>query len=312
MLNQCRLLTVAILPFLSVTLSAKHQAPVTAPGDQPTQASDARPSLFLAPPRQADESRRLRLAGGTAFAAMRLLAAPAGQGQGHAVVVAAGILDEHGSYEIELPAGLAGLDFWALVQADNLHFGPLVTAVLAVPATDTGDPNLVPMAGSILVTEIMKNPAAVTDTLGEWVEFYNTRNVPIDIEGWVLSDLGSDATVLDNGGAGIVIPPRGYGVVARDSDPNVNGGLIVLASYSGFSLTNSDDEVRLSLPSGALIDEVAYDDGILWPDPTGASLQLSNRRLGVLMNDEGSHWCAASAAYGAGDLGTPGARNDDC
>jgi len=57
---------------------------------------------------------------------------------------------------------------------------------------------------------------------------------------------------------------------------------------------------------------VAWDDGVSFPDPEGASMALDPAHLDAGDNDDGSSWCEASSAYGEGDLGTPGAANDAC
>ncbi len=242
---------------------------------------------------------------------MRLFAAPAGAGLAHAQPVARAGMDGDGAVRFSLHGSLRGLDLYVAPTAEGLLFGPTVSAMVRVPAQAPMDGLPVPKAGAVLISEIHKDPSAVSDTAGEWIEFYNTTPQAIDIEGWVLSDLGSNATVLDNGGAGILVPQRGYVVVARELDPSLNGGVVAAAAYSQFTLSNGDDEVVLSRPNGLLVDEVHYDD-VSWPDVAGATLQLSNVRLGPLWNDDPSHWCAATQPYGSGDLGTPGVKNDDC
>ena len=165
--------------------------------------------------------------------------------------------------------------------------------------------------GEVIVSEIQKDPTFVSDSVGEWIELFNTRNYPVDIEGWVLSDLGSDATVLDNAGAGIFVPARSYLVLAKNDNPTLNGGVWGAYVYSGMTLSNGADEVVLSR-AGVLVDSVVYDDGVLWPDDAGSALQLSTRRLAPIWNDDGQEWCSATMPYGPGDLGTPGTRNDTC
>ena len=314
MLIQGRLLSAAILPFC--VFSALANGSTTQDQNSPTFEVRARQhaELFLVPASREGEQPKLCLNSQLPLARLRLMASPRGLGQDSAVHVLDTVLDRQGSLRMEIPAGvsLGDLDLWAIVHSDELLFGPMVTAMFSPSVPAFGDISLLPRPGTVIVSEVMKDPSAVSDTNGEWIEFFNTTNAPVDIEGWVLSDLGSDATVLENGGAGIVIPARGYGVIAREIDPSLNGGLSALASYSGVSLTNSDDEVRISLPNGLLVDEIRYDDGVLWPDPNGASLQLSNLRLGTVWNDLGSNWCTATQPYGAGDLGTPGAKNEDC
>lgn len=172
-------------------------------------------------------------------------------------------------------------------------------------------PRVVPgSSGEILLSELMRDPQAVPDAMGEWLEVFNTTNQPIDLEGWSLSDEGSDWTVLDNAGAGIVVPPRGYLVLGRELSPTFNGGADVDAEYQGVVLANGADEVLLRRPGGRLVDRVAYD--ATWPASAGASIELSEGRLGAAWNDDPAHWCLGTSALPAGDLGSPGASNGAC
>ena len=92
---------------------------------------------------------------------------------------------------------------------------------------------------------------------------------------------------------------------------SLNGGLSLDYVYASLQLGNSDDELVLSNTTGT-IDWIAWDNGVVFPDPTGASMSLSPRFLDATSNDDGASWCEASSSYGAGDLGTPGSSNDGC
>lgn len=164
----------------------------------------------------------------------------------------------------------------------------------------------------VLVTEFMKDPAAVSDVRGEWIEFYNPRLTPIDIEGWTLSDYGNDSTVLTNSGSGIIIAPMGLIVLARNGDPMLNGGVNPVATYNGMALANGADQILLSRPDGTLVDAVLYEDGPTWPDRSGASVSLSPRAWRTGHDDVALAWCEGESVMWAGDLGTPALFNDTC
>ena len=168
--------------------------------------------------------------------------------------------------------------------------------------------------GQIVVTEFLKDPTTVSDAKGEWLELYNPGAVTVDVEGWVLSDLGSDATVLDNSGLGIPIAPGGYLVLGRERDPNLNGDVKVDIVYTGFTLSNGADEIRLSTPGGKLVDELLYDDGVLWPDTPGRSISLRPDALDASANDDGANWCHGDTPISGSNpnTGTPGKLNDSC
>ena len=69
--------------------------------------------------------------------------------------------------------------------------------------------------GPLVITEFMKDSGFISDTFGEYVEIYNPTGADIDIEGYTLADLDFDATVLDNGGLGIIVPAGGFAVDRR-------------------------------------------------------------------------------------------------
>lgn len=190
--------------------------------------------------------------------------------------------------------------------ADNQGEGEIID--------DDTAPVTCPMAGDIIITEIMQNPSAVGDAAGEYFEIYNTTATAIDIDGWAIQDDGSDDHTINNGGP-LMVPANGYLVLGINSDMSANGGLTVDYQYSSYSLSNSADEVVLvcdPLVAMTEIDRVDYDGGATFPDPTGASMNLDIAAFDGTSNDMGSNWCESTISYGLGDLGTPNAANESC
>lgn len=167
-----------------------------------------------------------------------------------------------------------------------------------------------PLPGQVVLTELMPNPAAVTDDDGEWIELVNVGTDPVDLEGCVLYGEDGDEDVV-NTDAPLVVPPGGLVVLAKVVDAGLNGGVPGVAYGFGtsFSLTNTGDVVRLEC-DGAVIDEVTYLE--TWPFAAGVAMQLSSASIDATANDAAGSWCAATAAYGSGDLGTPGQANAGC
>lgn len=159
--------------------------------------------------------------------------------------------------------------------------------------------------GDIVIDEIMQNPAAVSDTYGEWFELYNTTASPIDLAGCVIRDDAINTHTITS----LTIPAHGYSVLAKNGDPAQNGGITPDYVYGNdMTLSNAADQIILEC-NQVEIDRVDYDGGPLFPDPNGASMTLGDPSLD---NNVGSNWCEASSPYGAGDLGTPGTANDTC
>jgi len=163
------------------------------------------------------------------------------------------------------------------------------------------------MPGDIIITEIMQNPSAVTDTNGEYFEVYNTTTAAIDMSGWTISDLDTNNHTISSS---VIVPANGYAIIARNADILTNGGITVdYVASSSFVLANGDDEIILT--SGmTIIDQVNYDGGPNFPSPDGASMELSITSLNSTDNDTGSNWGVAVTTFGDGDLGTPGVAND--
>ncbi|PID67974.1 MAG: hypothetical protein CR968_03985 [Flavobacteriia bacterium] len=164
-----------------------------------------------------------------------------------------------------------------------------------------------PGEGSIILTEIMQNPAAVGDNDGEWFEVYNTTSASIDLYGWVIMD-DESADEKFTVESSVVVPAGGYAVFGSNGDTSANGGVTVDYVYSGITLGNGSDGIKLTC-SDTVIDIVVWDNGATFPDPSGASMELANDKLTATDNDNGANWGTATDVYGAGDMGTPGAVN---
>ncbi len=164
--------------------------------------------------------------------------------------------------------------------------------------------------GAIIITEILKNPAVIDDSVGEWFELYNTTESDIDINAWEIKDLGVDKHRIFKAG-GVVVPAETHVILAKSGDPELNGGLEPLYVFSNYNLSNKDDEIILM--SGAVqIDQVAYDNGESFPNDVGRSLTLDPDQYDFEANDLGDNWCSAPVPFGKGDYGSPGADNPSC
>ncbi|VAV83791.1 Alkaline phosphatase [hydrothermal vent metagenome] len=162
--------------------------------------------------------------------------------------------------------------------------------------------------GDIIITEVMQNPAAVSDGSGEWFEVYNTTGAPIDMLGWTIKD-DTSASETYTIATSVVVPANGYVVFGNNADSGTNGGVTVSHQYSGISLGNGTDGLIIEC-SSTTIDNVIWDNGATFPDPNGASMELSTTTLNDTSNDVGTNWAAGTTPFGAGDLGSPGLVNN--
>ncbi|MBT5078660.1 MAG: hypothetical protein HOM61_07110 [Candidatus Marinimicrobia bacterium] len=157
----------------------------------------------------------------------------------------------------------------------------------------------------LVINEIMQNPSAVSDTYGEWIEVTNIGDDVINLDGLILHEDGSESHTINVSG-GLFLLPQEFMVLGINDDFAQNGGIIVDYKYSDFFLSNSWDEVIISHPSGIIIDQVSYDNGISFPDESGKSMVMDSP-----LNDNslGENWTASSNQLPSGDCGTPGVTN---
>jgi lamin tail-like protein len=166
--------------------------------------------------------------------------------------------------------------------------------------------------GDLVISEIMNNPAAVTDENGEWFEIYNTTAHAIDLTGFVLRHQPDQiqSYVI---ASPLVAQPHNYVVLGRSADMAVNGGVVVDHAYgSVVSLNNTSDYLSIETPAAVTIDETAWDE-LSGLDPDGHSRNLDAAAMDATMNDDDTFFCEATTSIpGSIDHGTPGAANDAC
>ncbi|MCB9553331.1 MAG: lamin tail domain-containing protein [Myxococcales bacterium] len=180
------------------------------------------------------------------------------------------------------------------------------------PACEVAQPRA-PQVGDLAITEIMYDPSAVDDSVGEYIEVRNISNSPLELMGLRFRDNTNNAGVTINNS--LVVPPGGYVVAARNINPGINGGVAaVVALNNVLQLGNTNDIVRITYGTPEVdLDSVTYDERVGWPIAIGASLQLgAENDPRVVDNNNAAFWCLSTAPFGAGDRGTPGADNTRC
>lgn len=226
-------------------------------------------------------------------------------------------------YLSEISITLDAGTYYVEVDQSSYATGDIFDYEVAVMATAPAAPS--PYDGVIVINEIMQNPSAVSDSYGEYVELVNLSGADVDIEGWTFGDNDYESFVIyadttghgyEGGGGTTVVPAGGFLVLGASADTSINGGTPVDFEYGGYgeldgiTLSNSSDEVILSDADGLLVDEVWYDNGATFPDPSGASMEFHPDSLAAgADNDDGYAWHAATDPFGDGDFGTPGDAN---
>jgi len=159
-------------------------------------------------------------------------------------------------------------------------------------------------SASLIINEIMYNPARVSDSNGEWFEVYNSGAAAIDLDGYTVT-AGSYSLSI---GSPLMIPTDGFVVFGRKTDSSINGGVTVDEQFY-FTLSNTASEtLTLTAPDSTVIDSVTYGSSLGFPVTNGASICYT----GVGDDNDGTNWVSAETigmTYGDGDYGTPGAPN---
>lgn len=105
---------------------------------------------------------------------------------------------------------------------------------------------------TVVITEFMADPTAVSDVNGEWIEIENRSTEAIDITNWDING----STITGN----VVLVPKARAVICKNENKEENGSVICNAR-SGFSLSQSGDTERTILlrdASNTTVDTVTY------------------------------------------------------
>ena len=96
---------------------------------------------------------------------------------------------------------------------------------------------------------------------------------------------------------------------AKNTDPNLNGGLPDVDFEMNISLNNSASGIAIGV-ADVVVDEILY----VASQAAGKSVSLDPGAYNADANDDAdmAPWCAAVDPYGDGDLGTPKAVNPAC
>ncbi len=174
-------------------------------------------------------------------------------------------------------------------------------------ATETGTPTITPTTApydpqSVIISEVAWAGTAASSS-DEWIELWNPGSTPVDLSGWTLTD-GGDIHIALSG----TIEPGGYFLLERTRDGTISD-IAADQIYTG-SLSNGGEILRLSDPSGNLID-TANNNGGPWPAGSSAPVPLSMEHISDGAESDSS-WCSndglhrnGADAYGNPINGTP-------
>jgi len=167
-------------------------------------------------------------------------------------------------------------------------------------------------AGSLVITEIMKDPNVVADSAGEWFEVTNTSGATIDLAGLVIFSSSSGGEETHVIASSVPVAAGARVVLGISGDTGLNGGVTVGYVYTGITFNNtSDDLVGLRTAGGTVIDQVAF-PAATFPGFAGWAMQLDSAHTTAADNDTAAYWCPSRVKYNTFDMGTPGVANHTC
>ncbi len=157
-------------------------------------------------------------------------------------------------------------------------------------------------AGDLRITELMINPAAVSDDGGEWLELYNSSGRRLILNGLVVE--AAERHVLTSDRL-IYLDPGAYLVLGDSDRLDLNGESPVDYALPGLLLSNEGGEVQVIYGSTLIAHQS-------WGQmASGASYSLDGSRLDQYT--DAASWCAAPSSWGEDtDRGSPGAPNGLC
>ncbi|MEQ1566189.1 MAG: M4 family metallopeptidase [Myxococcota bacterium] len=164
------------------------------------------------------------------------------------------------------------------------------------------------VAGDLVVTEFLANPAAYSDDVGEWIEVYNPGPDAIDLDGLRVQDeIGTEGVISGE----LVIGAGGYALLGRRDASVFQPAELAPDAFFGSSpvLNNNGDLVKLLGPVVVIDQTYRYTSS---GAKSGKARQLDPAALDAVSNDSVGNWCNATTASIGGDLGTPGAANTNC
>lgn len=160
--------------------------------------------------------------------------------------------------------------------------------------------------GQVIVTEFMARSQEGSSDNGEWLELYNKTDSDLDLKGCFLLDDGSNSFQFADS---VLIKAGEYLALGKSGDAVANHGLPVDFVYSGYTLSNTDDEIVLKCGETE-IDRVNFT--ATWV-LLGVAIQLDPDALDHELNNSLDNWCPATTPYGTADKkGTPGEANIQC
>ena len=172
------------------------------------------------------------------------------------------------------------------------------------------------LPGAIVISEFMAWTLGDNDGK-EWFEVFNTTSLPIDINGWIVSDNDDDFHVIESDGP-LIVSPKSHFVFGESVNVVLNGNAAVDYAFGGaIKIGNANDELIL-IQGDRVIDSVGYGAFKTGPREILTLPGLPPQRgfaMGIAQDycdGQNTVWALQDTIFNAaGNRGTPGRMNDD-
>ncbi|MHC4375082.1 MAG: MBL fold metallo-hydrolase [Planctomycetota bacterium] len=175
-----------------------------------------------------------------------------------------------------------------------------------VAFTTFENPGTAADSSNLRVSELLVNPGASDDSVGEWFELTNVTGQPIDLGG-VDVQVGSNSFTFNSR---LLIEPGDFLTFGVDGKPSRNGGYHAdhVAPWESFSLPNGTTNMTVRAANNATVESLTWGSSNI-PVISG----VSQERDDLNGSTQAGNWSDATAAWSgsAGDFGTPGDGEGD-
>lgn len=200
-------------------------------------------------------------------------------------------------------------------SAEGTFFVSTDGSTFSVEAVESGErisfatfenPGVAADSSNLRVSELLVDPAASTDDVGEWFELTNVTGQPIDLGG-VDIQVGSDSFTFNSR---LLIEPGDFLTFGVDGKPSRNGGYHAdhVAPWESFSLPNGTTSMTVRAADNSVIENLTWGSSNI-PVVSG----VSQERDDLNGSTQAGNWDDAIDPWSgsAGDFGTPGEGEGD-
>jgi len=170
-------------------------------------------------------------------------------------------------------------------------------------------------SGDVVINEISWG-GSYGDGNDEWIELYNTTNFAINLNGWVVENLGTGSgpggniTIATT--SSTIIPAHDYYLIASKNKDGSKINVDPEFVKASLNLHNDGEQLILKTNSGVLIDTANRTTGAWFAGSDSTKSSMERTSTAASGTDSGNwHTCSASANMdpGSSECGTPKAQN---